>query len=363
MAGLIENFMQGYVNRVNSSMNRNGESNDALSAQTTSDAYQRLQQAIQSDYNQQKALAEKNGQQWQMPGPSERFNDQVQAMIISGDPNLQKRGLALLDAPKEEATTTLEKTANLLGLTPMQVFQMQHPGPANTRINVNLPKMDQPISLEDLQKLQLPNGQPVPLGASMRDAGQMGATIAQTKAQGESGAAGEVSAKAIVNLGDNLVPTTTPGQTALETARTMPGLIGQVTSAAAGAMGIPPNPKAVKFQQARSQAAAQTLKLLSGASATDQEFERIMSLYPNMTDDPQTQRIKYNQMLEQTQAIVDRARSQGVTNLPDLSKVPRQPETRVQRTAPNAPQAPKAPEAPQAPQTHTSKSGITFTVK
>lgn len=349
MAGLIDSFMQGYINRVNS-MNGGGRAaNNTLAAQNTASAFQRLQDAISQDYSQQQAQAKAAGQDWKMPSPTERFNDQVQAMILSGDPSLQERGLALMTPDAMDKPTDFQRNFEYLkqanpNLTEMQYFQMLHPG-QNTRINVNLPKMDQPMTLEDLQKLQLPNGQPVPIGTSMREAGAMGAQVGQTKDQSEKGSAAEVSADAIKTLGQNLNPTTTVKDTVIESLRNSPGLIGQVSSVAAGAAGIPTNPGAVKFNQSSQQAAAQTLKILSGASATDDEFQRIKNLYPQLTDSPETKAIKYNSMLDQTQAIVDRAKSQGVTNLPDLSKIPRVA----------VPGQPKRPTAPQAPKPAATK--------
>lgn len=349
MAGLIDSFMQGYINRVNA-MNGGGRAaNNTLAAQNTASAFQRLQDAISQDYSQQQAQAKASGQDWKMPSPTERFNDQVQAMILSGDPALQERGLALMTPDAMDKPTDFQRNFEYLkqanpNLTEMQYFQMLHPG-QNTRINVNLPKMDQPMSLEDLQKLQLPNGQPVPIGTSMREAGAMGAQVGQTKEQSEKGSAAEVSADAIKTLGQNLNPTTTVKDTVVESLRNAPGLIGQVSSVAAGAAGIPTNPGAVKFNQSSQQAAAQTLKILSGASATDDEFQRIKNLYPQLTDSPETKAIKYNSMLDQTQAIVDRAKSQGVTNLPDLSKIPRVA----------VPGQPKRPTAPQAPKPAATK--------
>lgn len=350
MAGLIDSFMQGYINRANGQNGGNRSANNAMTAQNTASAYQRLQEAISQDYAQQKENAKASGQEWKMPSSTERFNDQVQAMILSGDPALQERGLALMtpdamDKPTEfQRNFEFMKTANP-GMTEMQYFQMLHPGPARTNVSVNLPKMDQPISLDDLQKLQLPNGQPVPIGSSMREAGTMGATIAQTKDQSEKGSAAEISAGAITQLGKNLNPTSTVKDTIVESLRNAPGLIGQMSSVAAGAAGIPTNPAAVKFNQAQSQASSQLLKIMSGASATDTEYERIKALFPQMTDSPATKAIKYNTMLDQTQAIVDRAKSQGVTNLPDLSKVPRVA----------VPGQPKRPTAPQAPKPAATK--------
>ena len=343
MAGLIDSFMQGYINRVNAMNGGWRAANNTLAAQNTASAFQRLQDAISQDYAQQQAQAKAAGQDWKMPSPTERFNDQVQAMILSGDPALQERGLALMTPDAMDKPTDFQRNFEYLkqanpNLTEMQYFQMLHPG-QNTRINVNLPKMDQPMSLEDLQRLQLPNGQPVPIGTSMREAGAMGAQVGQTKDQSEKGSAAEISADAIKTLGQNLNPTTTVKDTVVESLRNAPGLIGQVSSLAAGAAGIPTNPAAVKFIQSQSQASTQLLKIMSGASATDTEYERIKALFPQITDSPATKAIKYNTMLDQTQAIVERAKSQGVTNLTDLSKIPRV-------AVPGQPKRPTAPEAP-----------------
>ena len=350
MAGLIDSFMQGYINRVNAQNGGGRAANNTLAAQNTASAFQRLQDAISQDYSQQQAQAKASGQEWKMPSPTERFNDQVQAMILSGDPALQERGLALLTPDAMDKPTDFQRNFEYLkqanpNLTEMQYFQMLHPGPAQTRVNVNLPKMDQPMSLEDLQRLQLPNGQPVPIGTSMREAGAMGAQVGQTKEQSEKGSAAEVSADAITRLGENLNPTSTVKDTVIESLRNAPGLVGQVSSVAAGAAGIPTNPAAVKFSQSQSQASTQLLKIMSGASATDTEYERIKALFPQITDSPATKAIKYNTMLDQTQAIVERAKSQGVTNLPDLSKIPRVA----------VPGQPKSPTAPQAPKPAATK--------
>lgn len=350
MAGLIDSFMQGYINRVNAQNGGGRAANNTLAAQNTASAFQRLQDAISQDYSQQQAQAKAAGQEWKMPSPTERFNDQVQAMILSGDPALQERGLALMTPDAMDKPTDFQRNFEYLkqanpNLTEMQYFQMLHPG-QNTRINVNLPKMDQPMSLEDLQKLTLPNGQPIPIGTSMREAGAMGAKVGQTKEQSDKGSAAEISASAIARLGENLNPTTTVKDTVIESLRNAPGLIGQVSSVAAGAAGIPTNPAAVKFSQSQSQASTQLLKIMSGASATDTEYERIKALFPQITDSPATKAIKYNTMLDQTQAIVERAKSQGVTGLPDLSTIPRVPVPGQRKpTTPQAPQAPKAPVA------------------
>lgn len=363
MAGLIDSFMQGYINRVNAQNGGGRAANNTLAAQNTASAFQRLQDAISQDYSQQQAQAKASGQEWKMPSPTERFNDQVQAMILSGDPQLQERGLALMTPDAMDKPTDFQRNFEYLkqanpNLSEMQYFQMLHPG-QNTRINVNLPKMDQPMSLEDLQKLTLPNGQPVPIGTSMREAGGMGAKVGQTKDQAEKGAAADTSLGAIKTLGENLNPTNSVKDTVIESLRNAPGVIGQVSSVAAGAAGIPTNPGAVKFQQSSQVASAQLLKILSGASATEDEFNRIRNTFPQLTDSPEAKAIKYNSAIDQTQAIVDRAKSQGVTGLPDMSTIPR---AKVPGQ-PKRPTAPQAPQAPKAAQTRTTKSGLTYTVE
>lgn len=358
--GLLDNFVQGYMSRMGGGRGNSGQA-EAMQAKQTATAYQQLQDVMKQDYDMQKAEAQKNGQEWKMPSPTERMNDQIQAMVLSGDPNLQSRGLAMMDVPKDDETTTLEKTARALGWTPQQVFDKMHPGAASTRINVNLPKMDQPLSLEDLQKLQLPGGKPVPIGSSMREAGQMGANIAQTKEQADKGSAAEISSGAIKQLGENLNPTSTVKDTVVESLRNAPGLIGQVSSVAAGAAGIPTNPAAVKFIQAQSQASSQLLKIMSGAAATDPEYDRIKALFPQMTDSPTTKAIKYNTMLDQAQAIVERAKSQGVTGLPDLSTINRVPIPK--NGGSKVPAAPRAAQAAQQPEVRTTKSGVKYTVE
>lgn len=362
MAGILDSLMQGYAEGV---LGRNSGVAKENSAANTASAFQRLQEAISSDYSMQKKNFESDpsnkGKSWQMPSSTERFNDQIQAMILSGDPNLQSRGLELMTPDAMDKPTEFQKNYEYMksanpSLSEMQYFQMLHPGPARTNVSVNLPKMDQPITLDDLQKLQMSNGQPVPIGTTMREAGAMGAKIGQTKEQSEKGSAAEVSADAIRTLGKNLNPTTTVKDTAIEYARGLPGILGQASSVAASAAGVPANPAAVRFNQSVTQAAAQTLKILSGASATDGEFDRIKSLYPQITDSPATKAIKYNTMLDQTQSIVDRAKSQGVTGLPDMSKIPR---VNVPDEAKKTQQAQSA----QQPQQRVTKSGVKYTVE
>ena len=125
MAGLIDSFMQGYINRVNSQNGGGRVANNTLAAQNTASAFQRLQDAISQDYSQQQAQTKQSGQDWKMPSPTERFNDQVQAMILSGDPALQERGLALMTPDAMDKPTEFQRNFEFMkqanpGMTEMQ---------------------------------------------------------------------------------------------------------------------------------------------------------------------------------------------------------------------------------------------------
>lgn len=327
MAGVLDSLMSGYTERVLGPDSGAAKNNAALQTAT---AYQNLQDAIAADYGQQKQQFESDptnkGKSWQAPDTSERFQDQVHAMILSGDPALQQRALGLIDQPKDEASTTLEKTAKLLNLTPMQVFQMQHPGPSSTNVSVNLPKMDQPMTLEDLQKLQMPNGQqPLP-GMTMREAGQAGATVAQTKDQAETAGATNAMNRSLTGMEQNQGVTSTPLPGAVAEARNYPGVVGQAINTGLNAAGFPQNQNDVKFLSDRAMYVGQLTKAMNGAGASDQERENWMKQAPNLTDDPSTRRIKLNNLREATRSFTQAAKSKGSSNI-------------------NTPEAPKAPQA------------------
>jgi hypothetical protein len=365
---ILQDMMQGYVEKT---FGRQSGATKAGEAQNTATAYQQLQDAIAQDYRQQKEQFESNpankGQSWSTPSTEERFNDQVQAMIMSGDPNLQARGLQLMTPDAQTKPTEFQRNFEFMkqaqpGLTEMEYFKMLHPGPASTNVNI---KMDQPMSVDDMQKLMLPNGQPPIPGMTMRQAGEMGARIAQTKEQGAQGVSTDVMGNAFDSLHDNIDPSNNPKQAALDVVRTNPGMVGQAANFIAGVAGIPSNPKADKFQQSTSQLSAQMLKLMSGASATDQEYERIRNLYPQQTDSPETRRIKYNAMLAEAEAMSKRAKAQGVTNVPDFSRIPRFNVNKAPASSQQTQQPQQQQVIPQkkGPIQRTTKSGVTYTVE
>lgn len=98
MSDMLSAMMKGYANRV-----LGPESNEPTPEQTAS-AYSQLQQAMNQQYDAQRQQFESNpansGKQWSAPDPVTRLNDQIDAMIKSGNPALMKRGLELLGTVK-----------------------------------------------------------------------------------------------------------------------------------------------------------------------------------------------------------------------------------------------------------------------
>lgn len=335
MAGLIDSFMQGYINRVNAQNGGGRAANNTLAAQNTASAFQRLQDAISQDYAQQQEQAKAAGREWKMPSPTERFNDQVQAMILSGDPALQERGLALMTPDAMDKPTDFQRNFEYLkqanpGLTEMQYFQMLHPGPASTRVSVNLPKQEQMVSIDDAQKIVMPDGSNPPVGATYSWVAAHGGRTVKTKDQSESAATGEViddGVKAMQAASPQTTQAPIPGTIAELRAR--PDLLGTVLNTGLNVAGAPQKPADVTFMTRRNQVGMNITRLMSGASASDQDVARVVGMLPNLTDDPATREIKFKAAQAQAKAYIDAARQKGGA-------------TRGQSTVQN-PQAPKAP--------------------
>ncbi len=381
MAGILDDLMQGYTASV-----FGNKPNPVLEAQNTASSYQKLQAAIAADYGQQQKDFESDpanaGKQWQMPSPSERFNDQVQAMVLSGDPGLQKRGLDLIKPDENTQETADQKNFDWLSqqnpnMSQMDYFKMLHPGRAVTNVNI---KMDQPIPISDLQKMTGPDGKPLPPGITYTQAVAMGAKLNQTENQTNRGLAVDSINQNFNTLHDNIDPSgNSAGQKILDTARTTPGVVGMVANAAAGAMGIPSNNAADKFALSINNINSQVIKLMSGLAVSDSEYARWRNTLPNITDSSQTRRIKFNQMLDFATDIGNRAAKAGVSDVPDFGSIPKfddsqatqqapvQRQRQVQR--PNAPSMPMQntpsfqPAAQSGPVAHTTRSGIKFIVQ
>lgn len=106
--GLLDDYMTGFSNAIL------GPQGKTVSPSDTASAYQALQDELNNKYSQQEKLYNADpankGKSWEAPDQFQRFRDQVDLMIKSGDPSLQKRGLALLSQP---AADTSNRTANI----------------------------------------------------------------------------------------------------------------------------------------------------------------------------------------------------------------------------------------------------------
>lgn len=317
MAGLIDSFMQGYINRVNSQNGGGRAANNALAAQNTASAFQRLQDAISQDYKQQKEQALSAGKEWNMPSPTERFNDQVQAMILSGDPQLQERGLALMSPDAMDKPTDFQRNFEYLKaanpqMTEMEYFKMLHPGPASTRVNVNLPKQEQMVSIDDAQKIVMPDGTNPPVGATYNWVAANGGKTVKTKDQSESSATGEVISEGLKGMqGANDKTTKEPIPGTIAEYRAKPGIIGDVINTGLNIAGIPQKPADVTFMTRRNQVGMNITRLMSGAAASDQDVARVTSMLPSLTDDPATRAIKFKAAQAQAEAYVKAAKNKG----------------------------------------------------
>ena len=367
MAGLIDSFMQGYINRVNSQNGGGRAANNTLAAQNTASSFQRLQDAIKQDYDQQKTTAQQSGQEWKMPSATERFNDQVQAMILSGDPALQERGLALMTPDAMEKPTEFQRNFEYMKqanpeLSEMQYFQMLHPGPAQTRVNVNIPKQEQMVSIEDSQKIFMPDGSHPPIGMTYSQVAANGGRSAETTDQSKAGQAVDTLSSSMQTIRDNIKASNTPIGGAMTAIRTQPGIIGQAVNTVANAAGIPMKPTDVKLQNAIRMATGQVTNLMNGAGASEGERDYWGTLQVLPTDDDMTRQVKFNQQNDFIRNMSDRARARGV-QVPqyDVKNLPFPLQETRRSSAPDS--APKIPQAPKAAQTRTTKSGVTYTVE
>lgn len=108
MAGIMDSLIKGYTNRV-----LGPDQNEA--ARNTATAYANLQDAMNTQYNEQKVAFETDpankGKSWSAPTPIERAQDEISAMILSGDPTLQSRGLQMYGSiqPTSDSSTAAIK--------------------------------------------------------------------------------------------------------------------------------------------------------------------------------------------------------------------------------------------------------------
>lgn len=317
----FENFMKGYSDRVLGPEN----------GTNTSANYEALQQQLTSKYNTDKAAFEADpnnkGKQYQMPDPVTRWGDQIDAMIKSGDPALVKAGISQMQSYQENvarnargvgdsspASVKEYQYAQTQGYTgSYQTWLKEKAAAGRSSVNVSVNNGEKWVPLGDLSKFTMPDGSPVPPGITYEQLASSGAMPVQNDTQRQAGTAGDVLTNATNQMGENLgAGDGTAGSNLMNELRTNPGVIGQLADAGLSTMGVPMRPEAVKFNLYKTSVAQQTVKIMSGASATEGEMATYRGMLPRFTDDPATRQIKFKQAQEFADSIIRQNRKAGV---------------------------------------------------
>lgn len=290
-------------------------------------AYKRLQDELTSKYNTDKQTFEADpsnkGKSYSMPDPVTRWGDQVNAMITSGDPILQQTGLQQLANYQQRATaaTTTEAPSSVKeyqyaqgqgyqGSYQQWVLDKAAANKSSFKVTVN--PTQQLLGLKDSMGLVNAQGEHPPVGIPLGDLPTMGYRPMLNDTQRQAGTSGDVLQTAIAGLGQNLDIGGTPATNIVNELRAIPGTIGSVADSLLSASGVPMTSTAVKFNNYKTSVTQQTVKIMSGASATEGEMATYRSMMPKFTDDPETKRIKFQQAQEFANSVVNRNAAAGV---------------------------------------------------
>ena len=315
--GILDNYMTGFSNAVLG----------ADPAQAAS-VYQKLQDQLSGKYSQAKAAFEADpnnkGKQYQAPDPLQRWSDQVNGMITSGDPTLQKAGLEQLSLYQQRATAP-ESAAKLPAAVQeyqyavgqgykgsFQDWQIAQKAAGRSTVNVSVNQNDKPMSVSDAKDLVLPNGG-TPLGMTVNQALQAGATFKQDSNQTTQGTSVDTVGAAVADLEkatNGGIPDAVTG-TALQY-RTMPGVVGTAVNYTLNRAGVPVTDNDAKLVSASRTLASNLTKMMSGAGASDEEYQRVMAQVPAPGQSPEVFRQNLEQTKRNLQFYTMRARNAGV---------------------------------------------------
>ena len=323
MAGIMDSLIKGYTNRV-----LGPDQNEA--ARNTATAYANLQDAMNTQYNEQKVAFETDpankGKSWSAPTPIERAQDEISAMILSGDPTLQSRGLQMygsIQPTSDSSTAAIKEYQYAVSHGYKGTFKdWKEAQKGGTTVNVNSSNVDKPVTISDLSKLTMPDGSPVPPGTTYGQLRDMGATLAQTQPQAKSGTSADIIGTNLQLLRDSIDADSSPIRGAGTVLRTAPGVMGSMVNAAMTASGYPMNDKAVDFNTSVRTITGHVTNLMNGAGASEGERDYWASLQPQFTDDLNTRKRKFNNILEFGQFMAERAKSAGVKDVPDFKATP-----------------------------------------
>ena len=290
-------------------------------------AYKRLQDELTSKYNNEKQTFEADpsnkGKAYSIPDPVTRWGDQVNAMITSGDPILQQAGLQQLANYQQRATaaTTTEAPSSVKeyqyaqgqgyqGSYQQWVLDKAAANKSSFKVTVN--PTQQLLGLNDSMGLVNDQGEHPPVGIPLGELPGRGYRPMLSDTQRQAGTAGDVLQSSTAGLGQNLETGGTPAGNVVNELRTSPGVVGSVADTLLSAAGVPMTTSAVKFNGYKTSVAQQTVRLMSGASATEVEMGTYISMLPKFTDSPETKRIKFQQAAGFADAVIQRNAQGGV---------------------------------------------------
>ena len=290
-------------------------------------AYKRLQDELTSKYNSEKQAFEADpankGKSYSIPDPVTRWGDQVNAMITSGDPILQQVGLQQLSSYQQRATaaTTTDAPSSVKEYQyaqgqgyqgTYQQWVLDKAAANKSSFNVSVAPAQQLLGLKDSMGLVNKNGEHPPVGIPLGELPGRGYRPMLSDTQRQAGTAGDVLQTSTAGLGQNLDTGGTPASNVVNELRTSPGVVGGVADTLLSAAGVPMTTSAVKFNNYKTSVTQQTVKLMSGASATEGEMATYRSMLPKFTDDPETKRIKFQQAADFAKSVVSRNAQGGV---------------------------------------------------
>lgn len=293
----------------------------------TADAYSRLQQELSSKYDKDKQIFEADpanaGQQYKMPDPLTRWQEQVNAMIKSGNPVLQKEGLNQLSMYQQRATaaTSVDAPSSVKEYQyaqgqgyqgSYQQWVLDKAAANKSSVNVSVAPAQQLLGLKDSMGLVNEQGEHPPVGIPLGELPGRGYRPMLSETQRQAGTAGDVLQSSTAGLGQNLETGGTPTSNVVNELRTSPGVVGSVADTLLSAAGVPMTSTAVRFNNYKTSVTQQTVKLMSGASATEGEMATYRGMLPKFTDSPETKRIKFQQAAAFADSVIQRNAQGGV---------------------------------------------------
>lgn len=296
--------------------------------QEAASAYQQLQDAMSSRYNQQKQAFEadpaNSGKKYQMPDALTRWQDQINGMITSGNPILQQQGLQQLGAYQQRATAAQSGPDMTAAAKDYQLavqqgykgsfmdYKRELASIGGSHVSVNVSPGQQLLGLADSMKLVNDQGEHPPVGVPLGQLPNMGYKPMLNDTQRQAATAQDILQNSQATLEQNLNPSATKGEAIANELRTQPNLIGQIVNTGMNMTGMPMSEKATKFYLANKSNAQQKLKLMSGASASEGEMQTYVEMQPKFTDSPEVQKIKAKQGDEFFNAVMARNGQAGI---------------------------------------------------